>query len=105
MTNVQSALSLAPQLCCLCYCMCTLYNPTCLQMPCLNRVCPRLPLPLACRLRPNMAHHFPFELDTFQKEAICHLEQVSTGQGAAWPACAGAALVPAALLPCVCLTK
>lgn len=23
-----------------------------------------------------MAHNFPFELDVFQKEAICHLEQV-----------------------------
>ena len=28
-----------------------------------------------CRLRPNMAHQFPFELDTFQKEAVLHLEQ------------------------------
>jgi antiviral helicase SKI2 len=28
------------------------------------------------RLRPNLAHHFPFELDTFQKEAIVHLEMV-----------------------------
>lgn len=29
------------------------------------------------RLRPNLAHHFPFELDNFQKEAIVHLEKVS----------------------------
>ena len=28
------------------------------------------------RLRPSMAHHFPFELDTFQKEAVIHLEKV-----------------------------
>ncbi len=42
--------------------------------PCVHR----RPLPLACRLRPNMAHHFPFELDVFQKEAICHLEQART---------------------------
>ncbi len=28
------------------------------------------------RLRPSMAHHFPFELDTFQKEAVVHLEKV-----------------------------
>ncbi len=28
------------------------------------------------RLRPKMAHHFPFELDNFQKEAIVHLERV-----------------------------
>ncbi|CAL8471306.1 g10848 [Coccomyxa elongata] len=27
------------------------------------------------RLRPSMAHHFPFELDTFQKEAVVHLEK------------------------------
>ena len=27
------------------------------------------------RLRPRMAHRFPFELDRFQKEAIVHLEQ------------------------------
>lgn len=27
------------------------------------------------RLRPNLAHHFPFELDPFQKEAVLHLEQ------------------------------
>ncbi len=27
-------------------------------------------------LKPHMAHYFPFELDTFQKEAILHLEQV-----------------------------
>jgi hypothetical protein len=27
-------------------------------------------------LKPRMAHRFPFELDTFQKEAIVHLEQV-----------------------------
>ena len=30
------------------------------------------------RLRPNLAHTFPFELDTFQKEAILHIEQVPT---------------------------
>lgn len=29
------------------------------------------------RLRPNLAHHFPFELDSFQKEAVIHLERVS----------------------------
>lgn len=29
-------------------------------------------------LKPRMAHHFPFELDTFQKEAIIHLEQVAS---------------------------
>ncbi len=28
------------------------------------------------QLRPNLAHRFPFELDTFQKEAIIHIEQV-----------------------------
>lgn len=28
------------------------------------------------RLRPNLAHHFPFELDRFQKEAVVHLERV-----------------------------
>ena len=28
------------------------------------------------RLRPNLAHHFAFELDRFQKEAVVHLEQV-----------------------------
>lgn len=27
------------------------------------------------RLRPNLAHKFPFELDPFQKEAVLHLEQ------------------------------
>ena len=30
------------------------------------------------RLRPGLAHHFPFELDGFQKEAVIHLEQVTT---------------------------
>ena len=29
------------------------------------------------RLRPDLAFSFPFELDTFQKEAILHLEQAS----------------------------
>lgn len=29
------------------------------------------------KLRPSMAHQFPFELDTFQKEAVLHLEMVS----------------------------
>ena len=29
------------------------------------------------RLRPGLAHHFPFELDGFQKEAVIHLEQVT----------------------------
>ena len=39
-------------------------------------------------LRPNLAHAFPFELDTFQKEAILHIEQVrATNQGAS-TACA-----------------
>lgn len=28
------------------------------------------------RLRPSLAMNFPFELDTFQKEAVIHLEQV-----------------------------
>ena len=28
------------------------------------------------RLRPHLAHTFPFELDTFQKEAVLLLEQV-----------------------------
>ena len=28
------------------------------------------------RLRPHLAHTFPFELDTFQKEAVVLLEQV-----------------------------
>ena len=60
--------------------MCSLLQPNlsadALLDPCVHRP----PLPLACRLRPNMAHHFPFELDTFQKEAICHLEQVRTRQ-------------------------
>jgi hypothetical protein len=27
-------------------------------------------------LKPTMARHFPFELDTFQKEAVVHLERV-----------------------------
>lgn len=27
-------------------------------------------------IRGSMAMHFPFELDTFQKEAICNLEMV-----------------------------
>ncbi|KAK9827734.1 hypothetical protein WJX81_007278 [Elliptochloris bilobata] len=27
------------------------------------------------RLRPNLAHNFPFELDRFQKEAVVHLER------------------------------
>ena len=27
------------------------------------------------RLRPNLAHNFPFELGPFQKEALLHLEQ------------------------------
>lgn len=27
------------------------------------------------RLRPHMAHRFPFELDPFQQEAVLHLEQ------------------------------
>jgi len=26
------------------------------------------------KLRPNLALHYPFELDTFQKEAVVHLE-------------------------------
>ena len=30
-------------------------------------------------LKPRLAHRFPFELDTFQKEAIIHLEQVRRG--------------------------
>lgn len=28
------------------------------------------------RLRPTLAHYFPFELDGFQKEAVIHLERV-----------------------------
>ena len=28
------------------------------------------------RLKPTMARKYPFELDTFQKEAVVHLEQV-----------------------------
>ena len=28
------------------------------------------------RLRPDLAHVFPFELDGFQKEAVIHLERV-----------------------------
>ena len=28
------------------------------------------------RLQPHLAHTFPFELDTFQKEAVLLLEQV-----------------------------
>ena len=30
-------------------------------------------------LRPNLAHVFPFELDTFQKEAVVHMEEVLSG--------------------------
>ena len=33
------------------------------------------------RLRPGLAHHFPFELDGFQKEAVIHLEQVTIAAG------------------------
>lgn len=29
-------------------------------------------------LKPRLAHYFPFELDTFQKEAVWHLEQART---------------------------
>ena len=32
------------------------------------------------RLRPDLAHSFPFELDAFQKEAVIHLEQVCSIQ-------------------------
>ena len=32
------------------------------------------------RLRPDLAHSFPFELDGFQKEAVIHLEQVCSIQ-------------------------
>ena len=39
-------------------------------------------LPCApCRwaeLKPSLALHYPFELDTFQKEAIIHMEVVAT---------------------------
>ena len=30
------------------------------------------------QLRPHMARRFPFELDVFQKEAVLHLEKVTT---------------------------
>ena len=30
-------------------------------------------------LRSNLAHVFPFELDTFQKEAVIHMEEVLSG--------------------------
>ena len=29
-------------------------------------------------LKPRLAHYFPFELDTFQKEAVWHLEKART---------------------------
>ena len=32
------------------------------------------------RLRPDLAHLFPFELDGFQKEAVIHLERVCSAQ-------------------------
>ena len=35
-------------------------------------------------LRPYLALHFPFELDTFQKEAVVHLERNNSVSGTAF---------------------
>ena len=54
------------------------------------------------RLRPGLAHHFPFELDGFQKEAVIHLEQVTISAAKstacrAMPACQASSVFKSAL--------
>lgn len=46
-----------------------------MQAWCSGTTCLQRTVCFACRLRPNLAHNFPFELDPFQKEAVLHLEQ------------------------------
>lgn len=40
-------------------------------------------------LKPTMAKQYPFELDTFQKAAVLHLERVRANALTALPMCGG----------------
>ena len=54
------------------------------------------------RLRPGLAHHFPFELDGFQKEAVIHLEQVTIA-AAEYTACKAVSSFQASIIVKVAL--